>query len=254
MHIFKLHITGKNVGTEEFFEIADNYFYSLYSCNQVVNEERQFESIPDGLSVNLFCPEKDSFKIENSTKYAKEQRAKLESELQCRFEFKYLGIDPEYGEYSIPQSSNFLILKTGEFSPLIDGDTFETIPKYKIPFTHDGDNYYDINTWEKNYVRVSGLWFSGEVDESRMQDQLQEHDSDLNKQGIECSKKIEAITKLPTYYFLFNYRELSEKDDQLRKCPGCGGDWLIEGKTSDDFYGFKCDPCRLVSEISSNSL
>jgi predicted nucleic acid-binding Zn ribbon protein len=253
LHIIKLHITGNNVGSEEFFESAEFYFQSLYSTNQIVNEERQYESIQNGLSVNLFCPEKDSFKIENSAKYANQWRAKLETELECIFEFKYIGLDPEYEEYSIPESSSFYILKVGEFSPVLDGDTFETIPLYKIPFTYEKTSYYNINSWERNFIRVNGLWFNGTINESWMQDQLERHDSELNNQGFKCAKKIEELTKLPTYYYLFNYREGGEKKDKLTKCPGCGGDWLIEGKTPDDLYGFKCDPCRFVSELSSNS-
>jgi predicted nucleic acid-binding Zn ribbon protein len=255
LYIFKLHITGKNVGTEEFFEISNYYFEVLYQSTQITNEEWQYEPIEGGLKVNLICPEADSFKTEKSVTHANRWRAKLETELGCKFEFKYIGLDPERGETLIPSNSRFLILKFGPFSPLLDGDTYKPVPLYKIPSTyHDGEGYNNINFWENNYQRVKGLWFNGCVDEKWMQDQLQEHDSDLNKQGIECSKKIEEVTQLPTYYFLFNYRELNEKDDKLRKCPGCGGDWLIEGKTSDDFYGFKCDPCRLISELSSNTL
>lgn len=253
MHIIKLLIRGSNVGTEEFFEFADNYFWSLYNCNQIVNEERQFETILDGLSVNLFCPERDSYKTENSAKYANQWREKLEIELGCIFEFKYIGIDPEYGEYSIPENSSFLILKVGEFSSVLDGDLLEPIPLYKIPSTyHDGEGYYNINSWEKNFIRVNGLWFNG-LGEGFMQNQLEQHDSELNKKGIECSKRIEELTNLPTYYFLFNYNEGGEENDKLKKCPGCGGEWLIEGKTYDDLYGFKCDPCRLICERSSNS-
>lgn len=252
MHIVKLHITGRNVGTEEFFEFADYYFSSLNNSKQIENKERQYEPIKDGLSVNLFCPEKDSYKSANSTKYANQWREKLETELGCKFEFKYIGPDPEYGEYSIPENSNFLILKTSEFSPLLDGDSYEAIPLYKIPFTCEGEYYLDINSWENNYIRVSGLWFNGVVCDNLMQNQLEQHDSDLNKEGIECAKKIETLAQLPTYYFLFNYRS-EDQNGKLRKCPGCGGDWLIEGRTPDDLYGFKCDPCRFVSELSSNS-
>jgi predicted nucleic acid-binding Zn ribbon protein len=252
LHIFKLHITGKNVGTEEFFEYADYYFRSLHKTNQIENKERQFEPIENGLSVILFCPEKNSFETAYSTQYAKQWRAKLETELECNFEFNYIGTDPEYGEAFIPESSDFFILKTGEYSSLLDGDTFDPIPLYKIPFTYDGETYTDINWWERNYIRVEGLWFSGEVGGKWSEDQLQNHDSELSEQGRACAKKIEEVTKVPTYYFLFNYR-VGQEADKLRKCPGCGGDWLINGKTSDDLYGFKCDSCRLVSELTSNS-
>ncbi|MBD0401028.1 DUF2310 family Zn-ribbon-containing protein [Flammeovirga sp. EKP202] len=35
-----------------------------------------------------------------------------------------------------------------------------------------------------------------------------------------------------------------KKKDKDRKCPNCGGDWLIKGLTFNDFCTFKCDDCR----------
>jgi len=61
------------------------------------------------------------------------------------------------------------------------------------------------------------------------------------------------LTGVPTYYFLFNYRTWTTKEDRERKCPITGNDWLIEGKTDDDFIAFKCDESRLVSELSTNT-
>ena len=54
MYIVKLNIVGKQVQSEEFFELADYYFRSLYSTKQIINEEWQYEPIENGLSVNLF--------------------------------------------------------------------------------------------------------------------------------------------------------------------------------------------------------
>lgn len=93
---------------------------------------------------------------------------------------------------------------------------------------------------------------NGVVGERWAQNQLQSHDSSLSIQGIKCCKRIEEVTGTPTYYFLFNYRAWGQKKDKLRKCPNCQEDWLIEGRTPKDTYAFKCDNCRLVSELSPN--
>lgn len=253
MHIIKLNITGQEVGSEAFFEFTNFYLQSLYGTRQIINKEWQYEPIESGLSINLFCPEKDSYKEKNSTSYGNSWKKRIEEELKCKFHFQYVGIDPEFGKTNIPKKCDFFILKTARFSPIIEGSSLNQIPFYKIPYTHQkGESYYDILSWENNFEMVEKLWYNGFVGEKYMQSQLQNHDSDLSKQGIECCKRIEELTKVPTYFFLFNYRAWGQKKDKARKCPSCGNDWLIEGKTFNDFYAFKCDQCRLISELSSN--
>ena len=253
MHIIKLNIVGEQVKSDAFFELVNYYLYSLYGTKQIINKEWQYEPIDNGLSLNLFCPEKDSYKEKNSTIYGYKWKNRIEEELGCLFDFNYVGLDPEFGKTVIPQKRDYLILKTARFSPLIDGASLNQIPLYKIPFTHDGKSYNDINSWENNYEQIESLWFNGAVAERWAQNQLQNHDSELNKQGRECCKKIEEMTRIPTYNFLFNDRAWGQKKDKERKCPNCGGDWLIQNSTFNDFYAFKCDDCRLISELSSNN-
>ncbi len=253
MYLIKINITGEKVGSDEFFEFTNYYFQSLYGTKQIINEEWQYESIDNGLSVNLYCPEKDSYKDINSTIYAKRWKKRIEDELNCQFEFINLGLSPEFGVTTIPINKSFLILRTGFFSPLREGKSLTQIPLYKIPYTYsDGECYNDINFWENNYERILGLCFSG-LGERWAQNQLQNHDSELSKQGIASCKRIEELTELPTYYFLFNYRAWGQKKDRKRKCPKCGGEWLLKNHTFNDFYAFKCDDCRLISELSSNN-
>lgn len=253
MHIVKLNIIGKQVGSEEFFEFAQYYFQSLHGTKQIINEEWQYEAIDNGLSLNLYCPEKDSYKEKNSTIYGQKWKKRIEDELECKFDFNYIGLDPEFGKITIPKKRTFLMLKTARLSPLIEGESLDQIPLYKIPFTHhDGECYNDINFWENNCERITGLWFNGAVGERWAQNQLQNHNSELSKQGMASCQKIEKVTGLPTYYFLFNYRAWGQKKDRERKCPNCGGEWLLKKKTFNNFYALKCDNCRLISELSSN--
>lgn len=251
MHVIKLNITGEEVGSETFFEFAEYYFDSLYGTNQITNEERQYERIENGLSVRLICPEKESYLDNNTNFYALEWKKRIEEELECKFEFNYIGLDPEFEQTEIPEHREFLILKSGGFSPVIEGKSLNPIPLYQLPYTYqDGKCFSDINSWDNNYIRVRGLWFNGAVGERWAQNQLQNHNSELSKQGIKCCQKIEKVTGIPTYYFLFSYRAWGQKKERERKCPNCGGDWLVENKTSDDFYAFQCHDCRLISELS----
>lgn len=257
MHRIKLEITGPNTESEEFFELSESYFDSLFRSKQIVNEEYQYEKIYNGFSVNLYCPEKDSYIEKNSTVYTNKWRNKLEAELSCNFQFNYIGLDPnpESEIVKVPENLEFLILhRYSIVSPLIEGNTLEGLPLYKVPYTyHDKASYHEINSWEYNYKRVLGLWYGSSVGERWAQNQLQNHDSELSIQGIKCCKNIEEVLGVPTYYFLFNYRAWGSKKDLQRKCPNCKCEWYIEGKTDRDVFAFKCDKCRLVSELSSNS-
>lgn len=251
MHIIKLHITGKDLVSNEFFDLVNDYLDTLSRSIQVINNEYHFEPQKDKLTVLLFCPEKASYTKKNSTIYAKRRKKRLEEDFSCSLEFQYIGIDPEYGETTIAKNPNFLILKSREYSPIIDGTTLSPIPLYKFPPTNENESYDDLTFWDKNYDSIERLWNIGNV-ERWAQNQLQQHNSILNKQGIECCKTLERLINIPTYYFLFNYRAWGGKKDKKRKCPSCQGDWFIEGSTFNDFYAFKCDKCRLISELSSD--
>lgn len=253
MYIVKLNITGLKARTDEFFEFVGYYLDFLYESTQIINEEWQYETIENGVSLNLFCLEKDSYSAKNSTIYANSWKKRVEDEFECKFEFKDHGFDPELKGTPIPDKSKFYVLKFEGFSPLLDGESSEQIPLYKIPYTYsDGACYNDINFWGNNYQRIEGLWFNGYVGEKWAQNQMQNHDSELSKQGMECCRKIEQVTGIPTYYHLFNYRAWGEKKDRGRKCPSYGGDWSSHGDNVTDLYFFKCDKCRLVSHLSLN--
>ncbi|MDW7690953.1 hypothetical protein R9C00_20645 [Flammeovirgaceae bacterium SG7u.111] len=92
MNIVKLTIKGEHVDSEEFFEFADYYFQSLHDSKQIINAEWQYEPIENGLSINLFCPEKDSYEEKKSTIYGNQWKQRIKEELKCRFEFNNIGL------------------------------------------------------------------------------------------------------------------------------------------------------------------
>ncbi len=79
---------------------------------------------------------------------------------------------------------------------------------------------------------------------------MQEIDSQLSKEGIEICRKIEELTNIPTYYFLYNYKKT--KEGHLPKpCPTCNKKWHLKERLHD-FFDFKCDKCKLLSTVSLN--
>lgn len=254
MNIIKLKISGNKITLDNnFFEQTGHYLNLLYRSRQIVNKEYQYEPVENGVQLNLYCPEKTSYQNKFSTKYAIAQKESIEKAYHSVFEFNYVGSDPECKETVIPETSEFYILRPAGISPLADGVSFDQIPLYKIPYTDEKYACYsDIHHWESTYEHIEAVWYRGYGADKWTSKQLQNHNSELSIGGINCCKQIEKLTGIPTYYFLFNDRAWGRIKDKKRKCPGCQGEWFIEGSTFNHYYAFKCDNCRLVSQLSSN--
>jgi predicted nucleic acid-binding Zn ribbon protein len=138
-------------------------------------------------------------------------------------------------------------------SPLFCGGCDRSVPLYKIPL-YDGENssYYKILSWQSNYQACDQLQINCEVGERWGMRQMQDVHSELSRQGLEICKRIEALTGTPTYYFLFNYRNISLIQDRKRPCPSCGGQWQLEEALHGEYH-FKCENCRLISSETCNS-
>ena len=226
----------------------------LYRSRQIVNEDWCFVQDPISLRVSVTCPELNSLDPQNSTLYAKNWLSKIEIALQMPVRFVPTGHDPRYPFYVEQGKPSFYILNFEGYSPLLNGDSNEPVPLYKIPFTyHDDACYDDIRFWSYNYESVYGLWFNGAVGEQFALRQMQDVDSALSKQGRAVCQRIEEVTGVPTYYFLFNYRRRSLKQDGAWKCPLCGKEWLVASAKSSDDIAFRCSESRLMSRFSQNS-
>jgi predicted nucleic acid-binding Zn ribbon protein len=122
------------------------------------------------------------------------------------------------------------------------------VPLYKLEHFTQSEKC-DILRWEKNYKACDDLQLGCEVGERWATKQMSDHKSQLSKQGIAVCNKISELTGVPTYYYLFNYKQISAQKDKSRKCPSCNGKWLLKEPLLN-FYNFKCDKCRLVSTFS----
>ncbi|MCF6351203.1 MAG: Zn-ribbon-containing protein [Flavobacteriaceae bacterium] len=245
-------IKNNNSEYKDFIDDVYTYIYFLQRSGQILEREQIISQHENTVTIPVVCPEKDALNLKNCNEYALKAFKNIEKHTDSKIEFIKTGIDPDYKNYKIPEKSSFYILRNGWSSPLICGDTYNAMPLYKIPYTDkDKKSYDNINFWNNDYERLSGLWLNG-VYEEFAQEELQNITSKINTIGRELCKKIEKITQIPTYYFLFNYRDWSKEEDYQRKCPITKKEWLIKDKTSEDFIAFKCDESRLVSELSTN--
>ncbi|KQK24676.1 DNA-binding protein [Chryseobacterium aquaticum] len=200
-----------------------------------------------------FTLEKNSLAKENNNIYVNERIEKIQTLSNSVISIKTVGKTIEdYRGSCKCEKSDFYILTTNYVSidsPITCGKCNKSIPLYRLPIFYDF-GYMPILRWETNHQSCDRLQMNCEVGERWALNQMQEINSQLSKQGIQITKKIEELTNIPTFYFLYNYRK-QEKDNINRNCPNCNEKWSL--KERKYFYDFKCDDCRIISTISSNS-
>ena len=112
------------------------------------------------------------------------------------------------------------------------------------PALHDG-----IKFWRADYQSCDTLQMGCTVGEKFGERELFRHDSSLSAQGIAICNTIAKETGIATFYYLLRSKGRNLTNEKKRKCPSCGGDWLLE-EPLHDLFDFKCDRCRLLSNIA----
>jgi predicted nucleic acid-binding Zn ribbon protein len=134
-------------------------------------------------------------------------------------------------------------------SPIKCGLCFADIPLYHLPKTDDSDSYYNILMWAADYRACDTLQMNCKTGERFGLRQMSDPHSSLAKEGREICDRLTALTTKPTYYNLHRYKAHARLvTEKQRKCPSCNGEWLLDKPWHR--YDFKCDRCRLVSNIA----
>ncbi len=66
-------------------------------------------------------------------------------------------------------------------------------------------------------------------------------------EGRELCTLVEELTDVPTYYYLFRHNARSIESELRRRCPIGDEQWLLD--KPDGLYDFRCNPCRLLSNV-----
>ncbi|UWZ92736.1 Zn-ribbon-containing protein [[Pasteurella] aerogenes] len=137
-------------------------------------------------------------------------------------------------------------------SPLHSGDDFAPIPLYKS-LKKAPHLSMDVIKWQENWQACDQLQMNGSTLEQSALQQISAIDSILTKHGRYLAQDIERYTGIPTYYYLYRVGGESLTTEQQRRCPSCQQEWKLTEPLFDLFF-FKCDHCRLISNLSWNWL
>lgn len=206
--------------------------------------------------VQAVCPEKDSLHPKYHSDYVKACLNRLTDASLIGPKVKVVGRDlnsEETAPHSTPSWQIVYTTYVHSCSPLRSGDTLQPIPLYRHPATLNGDHKAVIK-WQTEWQACDELQMAGGCRaEHAALDELTNHQSDLFRRGWDLRGRIEYITQVPTYYYQYRVGGVSLAQEQERRCPSCGGEWRVDTPIHDIFH-FKCDPCRLVSNISWDHL
>ena len=230
---------------------AIEYFLGALRMNgQISGREFPVACMDKSYNANIMLPDIDSLDKKYANEYVNKTFNKL-CEEKIKFKFTIKGREP----YSAPvcgcSSSKGYILYTTYLSlesAVRCEDCFGTIPLYKLPPTSSGE-YGDILTWESDYKACDTLQMNCSTGERFAIQQMNKYDSSLSKRGINICSDFLNLSGKSMYYYLYHPKGRGKKNELARKCPSCGADWLLK-ETLHGFFDFRCDKCKLLSNIA----
>lgn len=216
---------------------------------QIIGREFGVTFHEDHFQVQVAIPEQESLLPKWNNMLVAEAQAQAE-EAGVKFaSFEILGRDYQADETGKCDEANFLILYTTHLdscSPL-RGKDLKPVPIYRL--TQDLPYFgRSLIQWQENWQACDQLQMNGDILEAQALAQISEVQSPLTTQGRELAALLEAEIEMPVYYYLYRLGQDKNFEHQ-RKCPHCGGEWKLPEPLYEIFH-FKCERCRLVSNIS----
>ena len=276
MHTAELTFRRRDRKTdrEPALEAVNELLHTLRRNGQLVEQDEPIAQVRGGYRVFVSLPEADSLQPRFRTKSVRGAVRALRKAGVTWHATRVLGPDPDSDQVCPCRKPGTLILITDFLScepPLRCGDCHGVVPLYRVPPTSEYNNYEDVRFWEYHYRAFDAIWIASGAGERLAYQQLSKPDSELAREGrvlrllqhphrqgdgVEVAvldgHRVDVLGILlgrgvPDDYLLRHWGR-SQKAERKRKCPDCGGDWSIDELWLER-YDFRCDRCRLVSNI-----
>jgi len=224
-----------------------------YQNGQIVNDDWPLHLAPDELRAFISLPLADALNIRYDNIYATSARERLGASGIGDPIVTVLGADAASGGPCVCSQPSHFILYTHYLSseqPLRCGDCFRPFPLCIVPHIDDHEHLI-ILKWAADYRACDTLQSHCRTGERFAEQQLFRHDSQLNRWGRRIASEIEVALNRPVFYYLMKVRGRSLSAERKRRCPACGGDWRVP-ETLYSHFDFRCEPCRLLSNLAFN--
>ena len=207
---------------------------------------------PEGYRVVALIPEARSLSRSRYNDYVHQALVKVRECGLASPKVRVLGRTPATAPVCRCKPSASMILHT-DFStrelPLVCGGCGGRVPFSRFEPTSDWGTYEDITWWMHQYRAFDSIWIRSGAGERFAYRQISRHDSEVSKEGRELCRDIERGTRRPVYYYLMRHYGRSVAAERRRRCPACGGAWLLKERMLER-YDFCCRRCRLVSNVA----
>ena len=221
-------------------QIQGNYEEGYFADNEIIFYQTTLE--------------KNSFSKSFNDKYVSDRLKKIETLCNAKLKTEIVGESiPQYKPVCKCKEHKYFVLFTQAYygtSPIECGNCSRVVPIYRLKKLTNDDRYLLIS-WVTNYKACDDLQLGCSVGERWATKQMTDPNSQLSKDGLEVCSRIKRATGIPTFYYLYNYRNISLEKDKMRKCPSCNNDWILK-ETLNKYYDFKCEKCDLISSLTSN--
>lgn len=231
-------------------DLADSYLSSLYRNSQTWGENLPLYREQNRYVALVVVPESDSLDDRHHSEWVRKDVARL-SEHGIGISYRLHAELPESVECCRCSAPSAYVLYTvwmGVTSPAHCLDCFAPVPLYKFPTIRSGE-YGDVLSWVSDYQACDALYMGSSVLEKTAMRQLSELGSKLTKNGMKACKDLAKLSGKPFYYYLSQHDGVDCASERARRCPSCGEHWLLD-QTLHSFFDFRCDDCRLLSNIA----
>ncbi len=226
---------------------------SLRMNGQICGREWPIVQLPSACRATVLIPDRDALDTTYHNQYVLDAIRNLTNAGLGSPQIAILGRDIDGDSICTCASPTAYILFTNYLSlepPLKCADCFHSVPLYRIPRPPE-DDYYPVIVWQSDYQACDSLQMNCTTLERAATLKLSRADSSLSRQGRDVCCIITEQTGKPVYYYLYRYGGRSRAQECKRRCPSCGGIWLLDTPWHDRF-DFRCDTCRLLSNIAWN--
>lgn len=217
---------------------------------QILGREFGVTFHQDHFEVNLAIPEQESLLPKWNNEQVKEALLQAE-EFGVNFAgFEIVGQDYQADETASHLQPDHLILYTTHLdscSPIRSGQDLKPIPVYRL-LKEQPELAQAIIQWQENWQACDQLQMNGTVLEKHALQEISEIQSALSQQGLALSQAITEATGISVFYYLYRLGKDPEIE-QNRPCPNCGKKWRL-AKPLHEIFHFKCNDCRLISNLS----
>ena len=230
----------------------NNLLEALRANGQILGREFAVAFNEGEFRARLLLPEKTSLHPRFNSPWVKQALTLLtEAKLLAPRE-KFIGQDIN-SEVSNVEPASWQVIYTSYVhmcSPVRSGDNLLPIPLYRLPATFNGDHKRIIR-WQTEWQACDELQMAAATKaEFAALEELSSPQSDLFRRGWDIRGRIEYLTQIPTYYYLYRVGGQDLASELARPCPKCGSqEWRLDAPLLDMFH-FRCEPCRIVSNLS----